>query len=83
MEIALNKAKGISLNIDGAIAAILLDMGFSPKAIRAVFILSRTLGISAHCIEEANEKPYRRLEKSDIEYAGNVPSHLQKGAGDS
>jgi citryl-CoA lyase len=61
--------KKIPLNIDGAMAAILLDMGLDAKMSRAFFIIPRTAGILAHLYEEmTQEKPLRRL--NDYKYLG-------------
>ena len=67
IESELEKQKGrkLPLNVDGAIAAIILDMGFDYKIANAFFIISRTVGLCAHVHEEiTEEKPVRRLDKS-------------------
>jgi len=52
--------KPIPLNIDGALAAILVDLGFPPPVGRLFFIIGRTAGISAEVLEEhLREKPMR------------------------
>ncbi len=69
----LLKQAGISLplNVDGAIAAILLEMGFDPVLGKAFFVFARMPGMMAHVEEEMkNEKPYRRLDEGDVEYLG-------------
>jgi citryl-CoA lyase len=69
----LNKtsSKPLPLNMDGANAAILLDMGFSQKLIDGFFIIARTPGLVAHAIEEAESgEGIRRLDEKDIEYIG-------------
>lgn len=66
--------KKLPLNIDGIIAALLLEMGFSAKVGKGVFIIARVPGLVAHVVEEAlNEKPVRRLEESEVEYTGPEP----------
>ena len=68
-ELKKSKNKKIPINIDGVIAAIILDMGFDSEFAKAFFIIARTPGICAHVIEERkNEKPFRRLKES--EYTG-------------
>lgn len=63
--------KPLLINIDGAMAALLCDMGFSSKIVNGVFLLGRVSGILAHIDEElTNEKPYRRLDAEDITYTG-------------
>jgi len=70
-ELARKTGKSIPLNIDGAMAAILLELGFDWRIIRSFFILPRIVGLAAHAYEElVKEKPYRRLSEEDIEYIG-------------
>jgi citryl-CoA lyase len=45
-------SKPLPLNIDGAIGAMLLDMGFSATAGNAIFLIGRVPGLLAHIIEE-------------------------------
>ncbi len=64
-------SKKLPLNIDGIFAALLLEMGFSPKAGKGFFVIARTPGLVAHVVEEAlREKPVRRLSEKDVEYDG-------------
>jgi citrate synthase len=50
----------IPLNIDGALAAVLYDLGFPPLVGTLLFIISRVAGLSAEVAEEyAREKPMR------------------------
>ena len=64
--------KPIPLNIDGAMAAVLHDLGFSPMVGKLFFIISRVAGISAEVLEEyTREKPMRI--KFDVEYDGPEP----------
>lgn len=66
--------KKLPLNIDGIIAALLLEMGFNSKVGKGVFIIARVPGLVAHVVEEAlREKPVRRLSESDVEYDGPRP----------
>jgi len=40
--------KTLPLNIDGAIAVVLCGLGWEPRLSKAVFIISRSVGLSAH-----------------------------------
>jgi citrate synthase len=60
MEELLYARKGIKLNIDGANAAILSDLGFDWKTGSGFFIIGRLPGILAHVSEEKNEKPFQQ-----------------------
>lgn len=63
-EIELQKGKKIKLNIDGAMAAILLDLGFPKDLGNGFFILARLVGMMAHLHEEAvgEDHGYYRLD---------------------
>ena len=64
-ELESQKGKKLCLNIDGAIAALILDMGFKSSIGNAFFIISRCVGLCAHVHEElTEEKPVRRLDES-------------------
>ena len=65
--------KQIKLNVDGANAAILSDLGFSPDMGLGVFIIGRVPGIIAHiCEERMDEEEFRRFcDLDDIEYIGS------------
>ncbi len=82
LEKALEKSQGkkLCLNVDGAIAALISEMGFHWKAARAFFVIPRVSGISAHVIEElTEEKPFaKRLESSEYEYTGERGKKLVK-----
>ena len=52
--------RSLPVNVDGAIAAALVDLGLEPPIARMAFILGRTAGIAAHVLEElAREQPMR------------------------
>jgi citrate synthase len=66
------RIKPLPMNIDGALAAILHDMGFTPPAGRFLFIIGRVAGITAEVAEEyAREKPMRI--KFQVDYDGPPP----------
>jgi citrate synthase len=63
------RIKPLPINIDGALAAILHDMGFPAAAGRFIFIIGRVAGVTAEVAEEyARERPMRI--KFDVEYDG-------------
>ena len=68
-DLAFEKKK-IRLNVDGANAAILSDLGFSPDLGLGVFIIGRIPGIIAHIHEEnMDEEEFRRFcDLDDIIY---------------
>lgn len=60
--------KHLVINIDGAIAALLLDLGFPPEAGNGLFAFARAGGMIAHILEEQHEKPVRRVDESQVEF---------------
>ncbi|MBU0508595.1 citryl-CoA lyase [bacterium] len=63
--------KPLPLNVDGAIAALMSDLGFDWKLGKGFFILSRTAGLIAQANEErSREKPMRSFGQSAPEYDG-------------
>ncbi len=80
IETELNKqvSKPLPLNIDGAMAALLLDMGFKPGALTAIFLIARVPGLVAQATEEMQgDAGLRRLTPEDIIYTG--PSQREIG----
>lgn len=64
-------SKTLPLNIDGAMAAILLDMGFPWQIMKGFFIIARAPGLVAQAYEEMiGDAGLRRLDESEIEYIG-------------
>ncbi len=64
--------KPLPLNIDGALAAILHDLGFPPPAGKLVFMIGRVAGLTAEVAEEhQREKPMRI--RIPVEYDGEAP----------
>jgi len=64
--------KPIPLNIDGALAAVLVDLGFPALFGRLIFIISRVAGISAEVLEEHTREKAMRI-KIPVEYDGVPP----------
>jgi citrate synthase len=62
----------IPLNIDGALAAILHDLGFPPMVGKLLFIISRVAGVSAEVFEEYTREKPMRIE-FPVEYDGVPP----------
>ncbi len=71
-ELKKQSGKELPINIDGALAALLLALKFDPHIANGIFALARMPGILAHAVEErTHEKPYRRLPDEDVEYYGS------------
>ncbi|HVB40649.1 MAG TPA: citrate/2-methylcitrate synthase, partial [Terriglobales bacterium] len=67
--------KPLPMNIDGALAAVLFDMGFPPQAGRLLFLVARVAGLTAEVAEEyARERPMRI--RIPVTYDGEPPREL-------
>jgi citrate synthase len=74
-KIVAAQVKPLPINIDGALAAVLHDLGFTPPFGRLVFLIGRTAGLTAEVAEElAREKPMR--VRVSVEYDGEPPRSL-------
>lgn len=63
--------KPLPLNVDGAIAAILLDMGIESALGNTFFIMARVPGLIAHIREEqTRERPMRVIDPGKQRYDG-------------
>lgn len=75
--IAASMARGgkvLPVNVDGAMAAVLLDLGIPPELGNVFFMIARVPGLAAHVYEEATrERPMRRIHPTDHEYDGPLP----------
>ena len=66
-----NSGMKLPLNVDGAIAAVLADLGFEPDVMNGLFMIARTPGLVAHVYEEQTRmKPMRKIDPSNHEYDG-------------
>lgn len=67
--------KALPINVDGALAALLYDMGFPPDAGKLLFMVGRVAGLTAEVAEEhAREKPMR--VKIPVVYDGVEPRNF-------
>jgi citrate synthase len=76
LELAVASAiKPLPINVDGAIAAVLYDLGFPPALGKLFFIIGRVAGLSAQVMEEyTRERPMR--VKVPVVYDGPAPRPL-------
>ena len=77
VEAALHeRGKAIPTNVDGALAAVLHELGFAPSAGKFIFMIGRVAGLTAEVAEEyAREKPMRI--RFDVEYDGVPPRPVE------
>ena len=70
-ELEKQTGKKLPINVDGAIAAIISDMGFDWRLGKAFFLIGRVAGLTAHVYEEQTDfKPMRQMFTADVEYIG-------------
>lgn len=66
--------KPLPINVDGAIGAILADLGLDPAVFNGIFMIARTPGLVAHVVEEqTRERPMRRIDPENHAYDGPPP----------
>ncbi len=69
--LAARLGRELPINVDGAIAAAISDMGFDWRLGKGFFIISRMPGLLAHAYEEmTRERPMRKLGPMPFEYDG-------------
>jgi succinyl-CoA synthetase alpha subunit len=67
--------KPLPINVDGALGAILADLGLDPRVFNGIFMIARTPGLVAHVTEEqTREKPMRRIDPVNHAYDGPSPA---------
>ena len=70
-ELERSSGRKLPINVDGAIAAVISDMGFDWRLGKGFFIISRVPGLVAHVYEEmTTQKPMRQLGNTNYEYSG-------------
>jgi citrate synthase len=77
--LARRTGKHVPMNIDGATAVVYSELGFAPQLGRGLFILSRSVGILAHAIEQTEQGG--RIKgpmptSIPYQYTGAPPRHL-------
>jgi citrate synthase len=70
--------RDLPMNVDGAIAAVLCELGFPPELGNGFFAISRTVGLTAQVYEEmTRERPMRRIDPMAHEYDGPAERELR------
>lgn len=73
-ELAEAVGRRIGANIDGASAALLLDLGLKPDVARMLIVTPRTVGLAAHYLEEIEQgNTWRHVPEGQIAYTGPMP----------
>lgn len=68
--------KPLPINIDGALAGVLFDMGFPPEFGKLVFIVGRVAGLSAEVAEEYAREKAMRI-RIPVKYDGVPPREIE------
>jgi len=70
-ELERTSGRDLPMNVDGAIAAVMSEMGFDWRLGKGFFIISRVPGLIAHVYEEwTRERPMRKLGPLPYDYDG-------------
>lgn len=70
------RADPVDIDLLGAIAAVMADLGFTPEATWTLIAVTRSIGTGAHCIEEIEREGHTRLGET------LTPKDLYDGPGD-
>ncbi len=71
VELESQTGRKLPINVDGAIAAVMSDMGFDHRLGKAFFLMGRTAGLVAQAYEEmSRERPMRKMYSSEHDYDG-------------
>jgi len=71
------KGKPLPINVDGAIGAILAQLGFDPAMMNGLFMIARVPGLVAHVTEEQSRmRPMRKIDPVNHAYDGPEPRSL-------
>ncbi|NOR90030.1 MAG: citryl-CoA lyase, partial [Anaerolineales bacterium] len=72
-----DSGKALPINVDGAIAAVLLDLDIPSELANAMFFIARVPGLILQAYEEqTRERPMRRIHPTEISYDGPAPRSL-------
>jgi citryl-CoA lyase len=78
-ELTNSLGRKLPINVDGAIAAVISDMGFDWRLGKGLFLISRVPGLIAHAHEElTRERPMRKLGDWNYEYDGPKERRITK-----
>ncbi len=81
VQIFMDAGKSLPINVDGAMGAILADLGFDPAMMNGLFMIARVPGLVAHVHEEkTRQKPMRRIDPVDHTYDGPAARSMRDGS---
>ncbi len=66
-----NAGKKLPINVDGAMGAVLAELGFDPALMNGLFMIARSAGLVAHVAEEKTRmRPMRKIDPVAHSYDG-------------
>ncbi len=72
------EGRELPINVDGAIAAVLADLGFEREVMNGLFMIARLPGLVAHAVEEqTRNRPMRVIETGAAVYDGPPPRSME------
>ncbi len=70
-QVFADAGKKLPINVDGAIGAVLAQLGFDPAVMNGLFMIARVPGLVAHVAEEqSRQKPMRKIDPVAHSYDG-------------
>lgn len=73
-----DRGKQLPINVDGAIAALLVDLGIPSPLANAFFFMARLPGLVSHVYEEqTRERPMRKIDPAGHTYDGPSARNLK------
>lgn len=76
-QVSAESGRDLPLNVDGALAGLLSDIGVHWRYAKAVFVMARSAGLAVHVCEELEQgKPFKFIPPQDVEYTGPVERPL-------
>lgn len=76
-ELKVASGRSLPLNVDGALAALISDLGIDWRYGKALFIIGRTAGLVTHVHEELTTgKPFKFAARVEAEYIGPAERSL-------
>jgi hypothetical protein len=84
MSLVLDRLKRLPINVGGAIAALCLDLGFTPRQIACLSMPFAATAFAANAVEGAEQASavLRRLPEDAVRYGGVPPRVSDRGSGD-
>jgi succinyl-CoA synthetase alpha subunit len=75
--VAIRSGRKLPINVDGAIAALLIDLDLPPELANTFFMIARVPGLVAHIHEEkTRQRPMRVIDPIDHTYDGPEPRQI-------